>query len=69
MIWVNGGARKPRGGKVVQVAEVDMGVIDWNNAGLVTHLFLRCLSDAIFPHEKVLGFFRPHALSQRRETM
>jgi len=44
VIWVDGGARKPKVPTLFQVAYVDTGVINWINADLVTHVVPRVLS-------------------------
>ena len=41
VIWVDGGARNPKVPTLFQVADVDTGVINWINAGLVTHIVPR----------------------------
>ena len=38
VIWVDGGARKPKVPTLFQMADVDTGVINWVNADLVTHI-------------------------------
>ena len=38
VIWVDGGARKPKIPTLFQVVNVDTGVINWINADLVTHI-------------------------------
>ena len=38
LIWVDGGARSPKVPTLLQVADVDTGVINWINADLVTHI-------------------------------
>ena len=38
MIWVDGGARNPKVPTLLQVADVDTGVINLVNADLVTHI-------------------------------
>ena len=38
VIWVDGGARNPKVPTLFQVADVDIGVINWVNADLVTHI-------------------------------
>ena len=38
VIWVDGGARNPKVPTLLQVADVDTGVINWVNADLVTHI-------------------------------
>ena len=42
VIWVDGGARNSKVPTLFQVADVDTGVINWVNAGLVTHIVPRC---------------------------
>ena len=42
VIWVDGGARKPKVPTLFQVADVDTGVINWVNADLVTQIVPRC---------------------------
>ena len=37
VIWVDGGARNPKVPTLFQVADVDISVIHWINAELVTH--------------------------------
>ena len=41
VIWVDGGARKPKVPTLFQVADVDTGTITWVNADLVTHIVPR----------------------------
>ena len=41
VLWVDGGARKPKVPTLFQVADVDTGVINWVNADLVTHIIPR----------------------------
>ena len=41
VIWDDGGARKPKVPTLRQVADVDIGVINWINADLVTHVVPR----------------------------
>ena len=38
VIWVDGGARNPKVPTLFQVADVDIGVINWVNADFVTHI-------------------------------
>ena len=38
VIWVDGGARKPKVPMLFQVADVDTGVINWINADIVTQI-------------------------------
>ena len=42
VIWVDGGARSPKAPTLLQVADVDTGVINWVNADLATHIVPRC---------------------------
>ena len=42
VIWVDGGARDLKVPTLFQVADVDIGVINWINADLVTHIVPRC---------------------------
>ena len=41
VIWVDCGARNPKVPTLVQVADVDTGVINWVNADFVTHIVPR----------------------------
>ena len=41
LVWVDGGARKPKIPTLFQVEDVDAGVINWVNADLVTHIVPR----------------------------
>ena len=41
VIWVDGVAGNPKVPTLFQVADVDTGVINWINAGLVTHIVPR----------------------------
>ena len=41
VIWVDGGARKPKVLTLFQVADVDTGLINWVNADLGTHIVSR----------------------------
>ena len=41
VIWVDGGARNPKVPTLLQVTDVDTGVINWINADLVTHIATR----------------------------
>ena len=38
VIWVDAGARNPKVPTLIQVADVDTGVINWINTDLVTHI-------------------------------
>ena len=38
VIWVDGGARTPKIPTLFQVADVNTGVINWINTGLLTHI-------------------------------
>jgi len=38
VIWVDGGARNPKIPTLFQVADVNTGVINWINTGLLTHI-------------------------------
>ena len=42
VIWVDGGVRNPKVPTLLQVVDVDTGVINWINADLITHIFPRC---------------------------
>ena len=42
VIWVDGGARNPKGPTLFQLADVDTGLINWVNAVLMTHIVPRC---------------------------
>ena len=41
VIWLDGGARNPKGLALLQVADGDTGVINWGDAHLITHIVLR----------------------------
>ena len=41
VIWVDGGARKPKVLTLFQVADVDTGLINWVNADLGIHIVSR----------------------------
>ena len=41
VIWVDGGARNPKVSTLFQIADVDIGVINWVNADFVTHIVPR----------------------------
>ena len=41
VIFVEGGARNPKVPTIIQVADVDSGVVRWVNADLVTHIVPR----------------------------
>ena len=41
VIWVDGGARNPKTPTLLQVADVDTGVINWVNPDFVTHIVPR----------------------------
>ena len=41
VIWVDGGARNPKVPTLLQVADVDTGVINWVSADLVAHIVPR----------------------------
>ena len=41
VIWVDGGARNPKVPTLLQVADVDTGIINRVNADLVTHIVPR----------------------------
>ena len=38
VIWVDGGARSPKVPTLFEMADVDIGVINWINADLMTHI-------------------------------
>ena len=38
VIWVDGGARNPKIPTLFQLADVNTGVINWINTGLLTHI-------------------------------
>lgn len=40
VIWLDGGARNPKGLALLQVAHGDTGVINWVDAYLITHIVL-----------------------------
>ena len=40
VIWLDGGARNPKGLALLQVAHGDTGVINWGDAYLITHIVL-----------------------------
>ena len=42
VIWVDGGVRNPKVPTLLQVVDVDTGVINWINADLITHIVPRC---------------------------
>lgn len=41
VIWVDGGARNPKTPTLLQVADVDTGVINWVTADFVAHIVPR----------------------------
>ena len=41
VIWVDGGARNPKTPTLLQVADVDTGIINWVTADFVTHIVPR----------------------------
>ena len=41
VIWVDGGARNPKVPTLLQVADVDTGLINWANADLGIHIVSR----------------------------
>ena len=41
VIWVDGGARNPKIPTLLEVADVDTGVINWVTADFVTHIVPR----------------------------